>query len=591
MSADCLDTDVLVIGAGIAGLRAALESARAGARTAILSKGIPARTSASYIAGGVAVALPTSNPQDGPDAHFRDTILGGAFLNDQRLVRIMVEEGQERFLELERLGARFDRTPDGRVVQIRRGGHSFGRLCVHRGDAGGQEMVLTLLRAVRAMGVAICSDFLATKLLVHDGVVAGTVGVDLKRGAPRSVQAGATLLATGGAARVYPVSSMPVELSGDGYSLAFRAGATLVDMEMVQFHPGGLYLPGTLMGVSTREPAFFAGLGGRLVNAAGERFMERYDRRLEMATRDIVARAEYIEAQQGRGGPNGGVFLDLAGIPREVRAQLPKTSSRFFDSCMTAGIDPREVDLIEIGPTVHYFMGGVRIDEHGASSLPGLYACGEVAGGIHGANRLSGNSLEDTLVFGARAGAAAARAAKDRGGAAPSSLAESEERELQSELYWREANGGVRPLEVERRIQEIMWQQVGVVRNEGGLRAAVEALSSLRQKATALPPGIGPHRRYNLNWLSAFEARGLLDTAEMIARSALARKESRGAHCRSDWPAQDDRNWLAHVAIARTGDQIEVWSEPVDLEAMDPRKGLGGDDRANVAYQHNSVRS
>lgn len=577
MTPDCLEVDVVVIGSGIAGLQAGLHSAKTGARTCILCKGIPARTSASYMAGGLSTTLESSNSQDGPDLHFRDTVIGGAFINDQRLVRILVGEIRHRFADLEQLGVDFDRDRDGRIGQLRRGGHSFARWCTSQGDRGGQAMALALLRAVRQMNVSILSDFLVTEVLLQEGVAVGVLGFDLKRGVPTVVQARSTILATGGAGRVYPRTSMPADSSGDGYHLAFQAGAVLVDMEMVQFHPGGLYLPGMMKGLSTREPAYFAGIGGRLVNALGERFMARYDERLEFATRDVVSRAQYAEVEQGRGGPNGGVYLDLSGLSPQARAELPRTSSRFFDSCMIVGVDPRETDLIEIGPMVHYFMGGVRIDENGATSVPQLYACGEVSGGIHGANRLSGNSLADALVFGYRAGIHAAEAASNPHQPILRSQLQGAEGRFHCDLHGRDVGRSVHPASIESRIRDIMWQQVGVVRNASALTSAVDAIIALRQELTPALSALGMHMRYDRCWISTCEMRALLDVAELIARSALAREESRGAHYRIDWPSTDNASWLASVMVGMIDGVCRVWTEPVELRELRPMDNGGRD--------------
>jgi len=566
----------MVIGAGVAGLQAALYSAKEGAGTCVFCKGIPANTSTSYIAGGTAVVLRDSNPHDSPDIHFSDTIAAGAFLNDQKRVRILVEEAPEKFAELLHQGARFDKTPYGGLVQKPRGGHSFNRFYTRRGDAGGQEISSVLLKAVKKRDIGIFTDFLILRLLVHDGKAVGAIGFDLKTGDLRVVRAGATVLAAGGAGRVYPVSSMPAEMSGDGYSLAYQAGATLVDMEMVQFHPGGFYSPGILKGSSTREPAYFASLGARLTNSRGERFMERYDSRAERATRDVVARAEYLEAKEGRGSPNGGVYLDLSGLSRRDREELPTMSKRFFDTCMTAGIDPREVDLIEIGPTVHYFMGGVKADENGTTTIPGLYACGEVVGGIHGANRLSGNAISGALVFGARAGSHAAQFARNSPGEVSQGLQGLIQDYLRRDGPEAPAKGGSvseRPVEIEAHLQKIMWEGVGVVRNGKDLKRALSDIHSLREKTLPFEPELFRcrHKRYNRELVSSFELSRLLDNGEMIVHGAMAREESRGAHYRSDFSARDDANWLVHVAIAKIDNELEVWTEPVELKELGPK--------------------
>lgn len=566
-----LVSDVLIVGAGGAGLAAALSASATGASVLVVNKGPQPEASTTNVAGGVSAVISTASG-DSRRQHFADTITAGQFLNDQRLVHLMVEEVGGALEGLQRLGCQFDLDDEGNVRQLSRGGHSFPRLCVRHGDRGGREILRTMVRKLRGGPVRILNLVHLHRLLLGGSGVNGAVALDVATGEPLLLEARAVVLATGGSARLYPMSSLPAGINGDGYILGLDAGAELVDMEMVQFHPGGMCLPGVYQGISGSEPSHYAAMGGRLLNAEGERFMERYDPRLESATRDVVSRSEYLEIRAGRGGPRGGVYLDLEGLAPEARTRVKETNPRLYDSCLKAGLDITRGDRVEMAPTLHYLMGGIRIGEDGATAVPGLYACGEVAGGIHGANRIAGNALADLLVFGCRAGVGAAGWASSR--AAPKTVP-LEATRIAEEIVRplaEDGPGALRPLAVERSIQQVMWQHVSLARSRDGLLAAREELSRIRHELLpAMAVGVKT-RTFNLEWLRYLEAPGLLKLAEAVTESALLRQESRGAHFREDFPSRDDDIWLANLILRSRGSGFETRLERVQMRYLRPER-------------------
>jgi succinate dehydrogenase / fumarate reductase flavoprotein subunit len=580
-----LPYDVLVVGAGGAGLRAAIEASGAGARVGLVCKSLLGKAHTVMAEGGVAAALANVDERDNWRTHFRDTMVGGKMLNHPRMAELHAREAPERVNELERWGAVFDRTRDGRILQRPFGGHSHPRLA-HVGDRTGLELIRTLQDRAVALDIEVHMEVTVTHLIVTAGRVTAAYGYRRLDGASVLFPAKAIVLATGGIGRVYPVTSTSWEYSGDGQALAVRAGAELIDMEFVQFHPTGMVWPPGVRGLLVTEAV--RGEGGILRNSEGRRFMWDYlpeDRRHEYAaddaeakrwveaqsagratddrrppelsTRDNVARAIYTEVREGRGTEHGGVFLDISYLPADhVRRKLPSMYEQFRE---LADVDITKGPM-EVGPTAHYIMGGIRVDpDSGATTVPGLFAAGEVAGGMHGANRLGGNSLSDLLVFGRRAGAGAAAAAaatSEQPWADPVAVA-SAERELSEPL---ERTDGEDPYRIREELQDVMGRLVGIYRTADELDAAIVAVGELQVRATRLAVAGG--RAFNPAWNLVFELRNLLTVAEAIARSAVLRTESRGAHSRLDYPATDPTWSTVNVAVRRTEEGMEVVRTP-----------------------------
>jgi succinate dehydrogenase / fumarate reductase flavoprotein subunit len=568
--------DVLVIGAGGAGLRAAIAARDAGATVALVCKSLLGKAHTVMAEGGVAAALGHVAPDDTWQIHFRDTMVGGKLLNNPKMAELHAQEAPDRVRELERWGAVFDRTADGRILQRPFGGHTHPRLA-HVGDRTGLEMIRTLQdRAVRS-GIDVYMECTITHLTTGPQRVTGAFGYWRTTGRPILFPAKATVLATGGIGRAYEITSNSWEYSGDGQALAYEAGAELIDMEFVQFHPTGMVWPPGVRGLLVTEAV--RGEGGILRNKDGERFMWKYlpeDRRAEYAatdeeatrwvtalsqgkqtdalrppelsTRDNVARAIYTEVKEGRGSPHGGVFLDISYLPADlVRRKLPSMYEQFKE---LADVDITKGPM-EVGPTTHYAMGGIRVDaETGATTKPGLYAAGEVAGGMHGANRLGGNSLSDLLVFGARTGTAAAAAAAALGPESyvdPVQVADAA-RALAAPL---ERGSGEDPYAIQRDLQGMMQSLVGIFRIDADLEQALGQLEELRARWSNVAVAGG--RAYNPGWNLVFELGNLLTVSEAITRSARARTESRGAHSRIDYPATDDATWGNRNTVVRQG--------------------------------------
>jgi succinate dehydrogenase / fumarate reductase flavoprotein subunit len=566
--------DVLVVGAGGAGLRAAIEAHAKGAKVGLVCKSLLGKAHTVMAEGGVAASLGNVDPDDNWKTHFRDTMVGGKLLNNPRMAELHAQEAPDRVRELEYWGAVFDRTRQGQISQRAFGGHTYKRLA-HIGDRTGLEMIRTLQDRAVASGIDVFMECTITRLVTGPGGVAGAFGYWRTTGRPVLFPAKAVVLATGGIGKAYTVTSNSWEYSGDGHALAYEAGAELIDMEFVQFHPTGMVWPPGVKGLLVTEAV--RGEGGILRNKDGERFMWKYlpeERRNEYAatdeeakrwvdaasrgqtvdarrppelsTRDNVSRAIYTEVREGRGTAHGGVFLDISYLPADhIRRKLPSMYDQFKE---LADVDITKGPM-EVGPTTHYVMGGIRVDaDTGASTVPGLFAAGEVAGGMHGANRLGGNSLSDLLVFGARTGAGAAAFAAARGDQPyvdPVQVAEGA-RELAAPL---ERGSGEDPYQLQRDLQDVMQRLVGIFRVDADLRDAITELGRLRGRVPALAVQGG--RVYNPGWNLCFELRNLLIVSEAITRSALQRTESRGAHSRLDFPATDDDQWGGRNGVVR----------------------------------------
>ena len=539
---------------------AAYEASKHGATVLVVSKDAPQRGGATIMApGAIAAAGDWAVPGDSPDLHLADTVRGGSFLSEQGLVRLVVEETPDLVLELERIGAIWQREADGRTYSLRiDGGHSFAR-CPFLEDRTGREILRTLVGELRRRGVGFASGTVVLKLILHDGRVSGAAGLDLATCEPVLLRAKTVVLACGGAGNAYANTSCPTGVTGDGFALALDAGATLMDMEFVQFFPLGFCFPHSLRGC----------LGGllfhvHLLNNRGERFMERHDpEHLELSTRDRVSRAMYTEIREGRGGPHGGVFADMT---YQEPGFIERMQPALFHTYRKIGIDPAR-DLLELAPTCHFFMGGGRVTPDWESTVPGLFLVGENAADIHGANRLSQNALSQLLVSGARAGRAAAGQARENG-QAPVDPAEAVAAAAGAHRLLARGNG-IRPHELRDRLREVMWENAGVYRSGSGLQAAAATLEELE---AALDSQSLAQRttRYNTELVEALENRFLLTTARCVVEGALRRTESRGAHYRDDFPATDNRDWLRHIEVHRSQTGLEWASAPVDLCEMDP---------------------
>jgi succinate dehydrogenase / fumarate reductase flavoprotein subunit len=574
--------DVVVIGAGGAGLRAAIEASAQGAKVALVCKSLLGKAHTVMAEGGAAAALGTVMKEDNWRVHFRDTMRGGKMHNNWRMAQIHAQEAPDRIKELEAWGALFDRTPEGRINQRPFGGHTYSRLA-HVGDRTGLEMIRVLQDKGVHSGIDVHMECTVIKLPVAGGRVAGAIAYFRETGRFVLFRAGAVVVATGGIGKAWQITSNSWEYTGDGHALAYDAGADLIDMEFVQFHPTGMVWPPSVRGILVTEGV--RGEGGVLKNAAGERFMFRYmpdmfkgdfadseaeadawvkgDRKKnrrppELLTRDVVAKAITREIAEGRGSPHGGVFLDIASkqSPDYIKKKLPSMYHQFKE---LAHVDITK-EPMEIGPTTHYVMGGVKVDaETQESTLPGLYSAGEVAGGMHGANRLGGNSLSDLLVFGRRAGAHAAASAAKRG--TPPSVPDAEvDASVREALGPFEQEGGENPFAVQSALQAVMQRHAGIARDRAGLETALAELEKLKARAKRV--GITGSREYNPGWHTAIDLHSLLIVSEATARAALERTESRGGHTRTDYPESDERQAREQIVIKKEGDRMAVRREP-----------------------------
>jgi len=550
------DFDVLVIGAGGAGLRAAIEASAAGARTGVVCKSLLGKAHTVMAEGGVAAALAHVDAKDSWKVHFRDTMLGGKQLNHWRMAQLHAQEAPDRVRELEHWGAVFDRTQDGRILQRNFGGHSAPRLA-HVGDRTGLEMIRTLQDHGVHQGFEVFMEVTVSRLLVEGGRVVGAFAYRRENGRFIVFRAKSVVLACGGVGKSFKITSNSWEYTGDGHALAYEAGAELIDMEFVQFHPTGMVWPPGVMGILVTEAV--RGEGGILRNSKGERFMEKYDpKRMELSTRDMVARAIYTEVKEGRGSPHGGAFLDISHKPAEwVKKKLPSMYHQFME---LADVDITKGPM-EVGPTTHYIMGGVRVEpDTGASTVPGLFAAGETSGGMHGANRLGGNSLSDLLVFGRRAGLGAAEQARSRSAQAtidPGQI-ESAERAMLAPF---ERTDGPSPYDIHHKLQETMQSLVGIFRVEEDLAAAVREIGRLKQEAAKVR--VTGSREFNPGWHLAIDLKAMLTCSEAIARSAQLRKESRGGHARLDFPKTEPEFGTKNTVVKKDGEAMAVGQSPL----------------------------
>jgi len=551
------DYDVIVIGAGGAGLRAAVEAAqKPGLKVAVITKSLLGKAHTVMAEGGAAASFGNLDAPDSWETHFYDTMRSGHFINNYRTVEVFSKEAPDRVLELETWGAVFDRTKEGRIMQRPFGAHTFRRLC-HIGDRTGLELIRTMQYKAIHSNIDVFQEVTMTKLLMVNGRVAGVFGYYRDDGRFVLFRARAIVVATGGWGKVFKVTSNSWESTGDGAALAMRVGANLQDMEMVQFHPTGMVWPPGVRGLLVTEGV--RGEGGLLYNSEGERFMKTYDpERMELSSRDVVARSIFRENQAGRGTPHGGAWLDISHKGAEfVKAKLPGMYEQFIT---LADLDITK-ERFEVGPTCHYQMGGLRVDpETCATNVHGLFAAGEVACGLHGANRLGGNSLSDLLVFGRRAGLGAAEYVSGAGDYATIDTAElALEMERVLEPFKRE--DGVNPYHVHEKLQEIMTNHAGITRSGPVLEEGLELLLELKEQSKNM--GINGSRIYNPGWHAVFDVENMLLLCEGIIRSALERKESRGAHWRTDFPDELPEWQKINFVESYQDGKIQVRSEPV----------------------------
>ena len=548
--------DVLIIGAGGAGLRAAIEALAQGASVGVVCKSLLGKAHTVMAEGGIAAAMANVDAADSWKTHFRDTMRGGKLLNNWRMAQLHAQESPDRVRELEQWGALFDRTESGDILQRAFGGHTFKRLC-HVGDRTGLEMIRTLQDRGVQQGIDVYMECTVTRLLMDGGHVAGAFAYWRENGRFIIFKAKSIVIATGGIGKAWRVTSNSWEYTGDGMALAYEAGAELMDMEFVQFHPTGMVWPPGVQGILVTEAV--RGEGGILRNKAGERFMEKYDpKRMELSTRDVVARSIYTEVKEGRGTEHGGSYLDISHKPAEyVKKKLPSMYHQFKE---LADVDITKGPM-EVGPTCHYMMGGIRVDaETAQSTVPGLFAAGEAAAGLHGANRLGGNSLSDLLVFGRRAGLAAAQHAKR---SSVPSIDNAQVAQAEKELLSPFSNSGTEsPYAVHRDLQEVMQNLVGIFRTDEDLKKALAELAKLKSRAAKV--SVEGSRLFNPGWHLSFDLKAMLIVSEAVTHSALARTESRGAHSRIDHPNVDSAWEKKHNMIVRESGGIRRREVPVE---------------------------
>jgi succinate dehydrogenase / fumarate reductase, flavoprotein subunit len=547
--------DVLIIGAGGAGLRAAIEALAQGVRVGVVCKSLLGKAHTVMAEGGIAAAMSNVDASDDWRAHFCDTMRGGKFLNNWRMAQLHAQEAPERVRELEQWGALFDRTENGEILQRAFGGHTFKRLC-HVGDRTGLEMIRTLQDRGVNLGIDVYMECAITRLLKDGDRIAGAFGYWREQGRFVIFKARSVVICTGGIGKAWKITSNSWEYTGDGMALAYDAGADLTDMEFVQFHPTGMVWPPGVQGILVTEAV--RGEGGILRNKNGERFMERYDpKRLDLSTRDVVARSIYTEVREGRGTEHGGAFLDISHKPAEyVKRKLPSMYHQFLE---LADVDITKGPM-EVGPTCHYMMGGIRVDaETTQSSIPGLFAAGEAAAGLHGANRLGGNSLSDLLVFGRRAGLAAAEHAKQSSTPTiDSSQIVDAERQM---LLPFERPSGESPYAIHDDLQGVMQSLVGIFRIEEDLHRALSEIDKLKERAARVR--VEGSRLFNPGWHLARDLQSMLTVGEAVARCALARRESRGAHSRIDYTGLDDAWGKMHNVVVKKLDTMTLSVSPV----------------------------
>ena len=560
-SHEVVEHDILVIGAGGAGLRAAIAATQRGLSVGVVTKSLLGKAHTVMAEGGMAASVGNVDPEDGWQTHFMDTMKSGKFLNNWRMAEIFAKEAPDRVYELEQWGALFNRTEEGKISQRSFGGHTYRRLC-HVGDRTGLEMIRTLQEKTLATDAKVYMETTCTRLFKNDeGRVVGALAYTRESGRFIHFKAKAVVMATGGWGRNYKVTSNSWEGTGDGAVLAYDAGAELVDMEMVQFHPTGMVWPPGVRGLLVTEGV--RGEGGLLRNSEGERYMENYDpEKMELSTRDVVARANYTEVTEGRGSEHGGVFLDITHLGYNgIMKKLPVMYEQFKN---LADIDISK-EPMEVFQTIHYVMGGIKVDpETCETTVPGLFAAGECAGGLHGANRLGGNSLTDLLVFGRRAGEGAAESVKSNGYST-----EIEESQIETEkkrvLEPLERQDGENPYELQQQVQEAMMEHANLMRNEESLKEGLEKILAVKERV----PNVKAHGSmlFNPGWHASQDIRYLTQVSEMILLTAIERTERRGAQWRLDYDGPDDELGKINF-IVKKDEQGEIGIERREIPPM-----------------------
>ena len=546
MEMKTISTDVLIIGSGGAGSRAAIEVDDAGLKAIIVSKGLSFRSGCTGMAeGGYNAVFKTVDKDDSIEAHIHDTLKGGSFLNDEKLVEILVNESPKRLIDLENYGALFDRQESGEIDQRPFGGQTYRRTC-YQGDRTGAELLNALKEEIIRRDIECIEEVMITSLVTDDDQVIGATGLDLKDSTLIYFKAKSVILASGGAGQLYPVTSNTFQKNGDGYAISYRAGAKLVDMEQIQFHPTGMVAPESKKGVLVTEAV--RAEGGKLINSEGERFMSKYaPEKMELATRDVVARSIYQEIIEGRGTKNGGVYLDISHLDDDYIDEKLETMVLQFEN---VGVDIKH-GPIEVAPTAHHFMGGLKINPDASSSLKNLFGAGEVCGGVHGANRLGGNALADTQVFGKIAGVSASEAAK-------ATEIKTNDEQVQEEASRIESlikKGSIKPQEFKENIKNLMWEKVAIVREEKTLNEALKELQKMQENLDKLD--VGDKKQYNTELMTALEVINMVEICILTVKSAILRRESRGAHFRSDFPETIDM-WKRSIVINKEKIEFEA---------------------------------
>ena len=546
MEIKTISTDVLIIGSGGAGSRAAIEVDDAGLKAIIVSKGLSFRSGCTGMAeGGYNAVFKTVDKDDSIEAHIHDTLKGGSYLNDEKLVEILVNESPKRLIDLENYGALFDRQESGEIDQRPFGGQTYRRTC-YQGDRTGAELLNALKEEIIRRDIECIEEVMITSLVTDDDQVIGATGLDLKDSTLIYFKAKSVILASGGAGQLYPVTSNTFQKNGDGYAISYRAGAKLVDMEQIQFHPTGMVAPESKKGVLVTEAV--RAEGGKLINSEGERFMSKYaPEKMELATRDVVARSIYQEIIEGRGTENGGVYLDISHLDDDYIDEKLETMVLQFEN---VGVDIKH-GPIEVAPTAHHFMGGLKINPDASSSLKNLFGAGEVCGGVHGANRLGGNALADTQVFGKIAGVSASKAAK-------ATEIKTNDEQVQEEASRIESlikKGSIKPQEFKENIKNLMWEKVAIVREEKTLNEALKELQKMQENLDKLD--VGYKKQYNTELMTALEVINMVEICILTVKSAILRRESRGAHFRSDFPETIDM-WKRSIVINKEKIEFEA---------------------------------
>ena len=546
MKIKTISTDILIIGSGGAGSRAAIEVDDAGLKATIVSKGLTFRSGCTGMAeGGYNAVFKTVDKDDSIDAHIHDTLKGGSYLNDKKLVEILVNESPKRLIDLENYGALFDRQESGEIDQRPFGGQSFRRTC-YQGDRTGAELLNALKEEIIKRGIECIDEVMITSLVTDNDQVIGATGLNLKDSSLIYFKAKATILASGGAGQLYPVTSNTFQKNGDGYAISYRAGADLVDMEQVQFHPTGMVAPESKKGVLVTEAV--RAEGGKLINSEGERFMSKYaPEKMELATRDVVARSIYQEIIEGRGTENGGVYLDISHLDDDYIDEKLETMVLQFEN---VGVDIKH-GPIEVAPTAHHFMGGLKINTDASTNLKNLFGAGEVCGGVHGANRLGGNALADTQVFGKIAGVSASEACRETELKTNQDQVNDEASRIDSLIK----KGSIKPREFKNNIKKLMWEKVAIVRDEKTLNEALAELHKMQKELVNLD--VSDKTQYNTDLVTALEVINMVEICILTVKSAIIRRESRGAHFRSDFPESKDE-WKKSIIINKKEIKFEA---------------------------------